>query len=78
MRKLFESELIQAGLPRIPAECYEFFGSGGFVFGSTVKSAEALDKDEIAKFCGILTIDMTQSSVLQVWRVYVVEGGKGW
>lgn len=38
------------------------------IAGSTVKSAEALDKDEIAKFCGILTIDMTQSSVLQVWR----------
>ena len=44
------------------------------IAGSTVKSAEALDKDEIAKFCGILTIDMTQSSVLQVWRAYVVEG----
>ena len=27
--KLFESELIQAGLPRIPAECYEFLGAAG-------------------------------------------------
>jgi len=39
------------------------------ILQSTVKSAEALDKDEIAKFCGILTIDMTQSSVLQVMRL---------
>ena len=34
-----------------------------------VNSAEAMDKDELSKFCGVLKVDMTQSSIVQIMKL---------
>lgn len=35
----------------------------------TVNSAEAMDKDELSKFRGVLKVDMTQSSIVQIMKL---------